>query len=204
MKSYQCYSLTIVLLALAGCSPSKPAPSGEVYQGKHVSEWGDAVVGSDAEARLNAAKVLANLGKEGVTGHQAIQNLHVACSDEDPLVRGWSAVALVYAVRGTPFPIGQVATPVLKEATQSSDEELRATASQMLERMQAPPAGPPRLPGMKKEGGDGPPAEKKQTSDQDKDKATQPPGKKQEGGDSPPAEKTKPAPAEGKDKTEGP
>jgi hypothetical protein len=139
-----------------------------VYQGKHVSEWGDAVKGPDPEARLEAAKVLAKMGKEGHNGNQAIQALHQAVTDEDPAVRGWAAVALVYAARGTPFPIGPVAGPKLKEAADSSDEELRAEAKQLLEHM-GPPAGEPPGPrGDGQGGGEGPPEEKKPPPDEGK------------------------------------
>jgi hypothetical protein len=160
MKLHRCCSLAVALLAFAGCGPSKPGPTGEIYEGKHVSEWGDAVTCPDRDARLEAAKVLVRLGKEEISGKEAIQKLHVAAAnDEDPAVRGWAAIALVYAARGTPFPIGQVAGPVLKEAAESSDEELRAEASQMLARMRSASPGPPG--GMRGKG-NGPPEGQKQ------------------------------------------
>src|SRR6266852_1613454 len=137
MKSHRFFGLAVVLLAAAGCGQDKPAaPSGVVYQGKHVSEWGDAVNGPDREARLEAAKVLAKMGKEGENANPAIPGLQKALDDEDPAVRGWAAVALVYAARGTLFPIGPIAGPKFKEAAESSDDELRAEASQILKRME--------------------------------------------------------------------
>ncbi len=166
MKSHRFFGLVIVLLVSAGCGPGQQtAPSGEVYEGKHVSEWGDAVKGTDRDARLEAAKVLVKLGKEGHSGKEAIQALHQAVDDEDPAVRGWAAVALVYAAKGTLFPIGQVAGPKLKEAAESSDEELRVEAKQLLEHMAPPAAGPP---GNRRGGGDGPPQEKKPSPDEGK------------------------------------
>jgi hypothetical protein len=160
----------VVLLAFAGCGgPGKSTtPTGVVYEGKHTSEWGDTVCGSDPQARLEAAKVLVKMGKEGQNANPAIPGLRIAIQDEDPAIRGWAAVALVYAVKGTPFPIGPVAGPKLKEAAESSDEKLRAEASELLKRMERAPAGRPGPPGTKPEGGDGPVSEKKPPPDEGK------------------------------------
>jgi hypothetical protein len=198
MKFHQCFGMAVLLLIFAGCGPGKPGPSGEIYEGKHVSEWGDVVKSPDQnrEARLHAAKVLAKLGKEGVSGKEAIQSLHTAAAtDEDPAVRGWAAVALVYAARGTPFPVGQVTGKPLKEAAESSDEELRAAASQMLTRMQSAAAGPSGPPGGKQGGRKGPPAEK--TTPPNEDKGVQPP---KEDKDASPRKEGKGAPPPDKDK----
>jgi hypothetical protein len=156
MNSHRFFGLAVVLLAPAGCGPDKPtAPSGVVYQGKHTSEWGDAVNGPDRQERLEAAKVLVKMGKEGQNANPAIPGLRIAIQDEDPAIRGWAAVALVYAVRGTPFPIGPVAGPKLKEAAESSDEELRAEASVLLKRLESAHAGRPGPPDTKREGATG-------------------------------------------------
>jgi hypothetical protein len=188
MRSSLCCSVMVVFLTLAGCGPVKPGPSGAVYEGKHVSEWGDAVLGPDREERVEAAKTIVRFGKEGVKGHEAIQALHKELKeDDDPIVRGWCAVALTYASRGTPFPVAQVTRRTLEQAAESPDEELRTAASEVLQRMQASrggrsgggPGGPPG--GKKQEGKDGPPAEKKQKPDEDKESPAK--GKKQERAD---------------------
>jgi hypothetical protein len=162
----------VVLLAFAGCGgPGKSTtPTGVVYEGKHTSEWGDAVCGSDPQARLEAAKVLAKMGKEGQNANPAIPGLQKAIEDEDPAIRGWAAVALFYAARGTPFPVGLVG-PKLKQAAESSDEELRAEAAELLKRLEQTPAGgPPRPQGTAREGGDALPDEKKPQPDEGKGK----------------------------------
>ena len=147
-------AVVFLLLLSAGCGTDKPAPSGVVYEGKHVSEWGDQLKSPDQQNRLEAAKVLFRMGKEGQGTKEAIPDLEAAITDESSEVRGWAAVALVYAVRGTPYPIGQKAEPVaaLKEAAESPDEELRAEATEIKKRM-APPGG--------REQGKGPAAGKK-------------------------------------------
>ncbi|HMF14672.1 MAG TPA: HEAT repeat domain-containing protein [Gemmataceae bacterium] len=192
MKLHRRCGAMIVFLAIIGCGSDKQGPTGAVYEGKHVSEWGDiAWESEDSAARLHAAKVLAKLGKEGISGKEAINNLHkTAANAEDPSVRGWAAVALVYAVRGTPFPIGQVAGPVLKEAADSSDEELRDAAKEILGRMPTgggggPPGGPGGQRGGKRGAGEGQPGEKKAP--------TEAPGEKPEKKESPPEEKKSPS-----------
>jgi HEAT repeat protein len=175
------FGLAVVLLVSAGCGPSKPGPSGAVYQGKHVSEWGDQMKSPDKKARLEAAQVLVAMGKEGTSTKEAIQKLQQAVKDEDPEVRGWAAVALVYAARGTPFPIGPIAQPALKEAAESSDPELRAQASEMVNRVPAgggsgPPGGAGANRGEDKGGTERsatdekktPPDEKKTTTEKEK------------------------------------
>jgi hypothetical protein len=200
MKLHRCCGLVVLLLTFVGCGSDKQGPTGAVYEGKHVSEWGDiAWEAKDPADRLRAARVLAKLGKEGISGKEAINNLHKAtANDEDPSVRGWAAVALVYAAQGTPFPIGQVAGPVLKEAAESSDEELRAEASQMVTRMRSAAAGPPGGPGGKRGAGKGPPADKKQPPDDGK--GAPPPDK----GKGAPPEKDKSTPPPDKDKSAPP
>jgi hypothetical protein len=132
---------TAVLLVAAGCGPSKP-PSGEVYEGKHVSEWGDTVHKStDREARVEACKVIIRMGKEGVDARPAVEGLWRTINDEDPIIRGWASVAMIYAARGTPYPTGQVLVPKAKQAAESADEELRIEAKLVLERVPSPPAG---------------------------------------------------------------
>jgi hypothetical protein len=169
--------LAVVLLLSAGCGPAKPGPSGAVYQGKHVSEWGDQMKSPDKKARLEAAQALAAMGKEGTSTKEAIQNLHLSIKvpDESPEVRGWAAVALVYAARGTPFPIGPIAQPALKEAAESSDPELRAQASEMVSRMPSPGdgVGPPGGPGANRGAGNA--GTERSATD---DKKTQPDEKK--------------------------
>jgi hypothetical protein len=149
--------LAFVLSLSAGCGPGKPAPSGAVYRGKHVSEWGDDLTNPDQHTRLEAAKVLAAMGKEGTRTQHAIPGLEAALKDEDPEVRGWAAVAMMYASKGTPFPVGPLVIPKLKEAAESSDAELRAQATEMVNQMPPPqPAGPPG--GNRGEGRGAPPA----------------------------------------------
>ena len=166
MKFHWLLAPALVLAIAAGCGPTnKATPSGIVYEGKYTSEWGDTVTSGDPQARLHAAKVLAKMGEEGKNTNPAILGLHkAAIDDEDPIIRGWAAVALVYAVKGTPFPISQIAGPILKQATESSDAELRAEAGKMLERLESGPAGPlerPGGPGTTRGGGDAPSSEKK-------------------------------------------
>jgi hypothetical protein len=183
--------LAVVLLLSAGCGSDKPGPSGAVYQGKHVSEWGDQVRGPDKKARLEAAQALAAMGKEGTSTKEAIQKLHLSVKDEDESqeVRGWAAVALVYAVRGTPFPIGPIAQPVLKKAAESSDPELRAQASEMVSRMPSPGdgGGPPGGPGANRGGGNA--STERSATDE---KKTQPDEKKTQPEEKKTTEKEKP------------
>jgi hypothetical protein len=142
-----------------------------VFEGKHTSEWGDTVSGSDPQARLEAAKVLVKMGKEGQNANPAIPGLQKAIEDENPAIRGWAAVALFYAARGTPFPVGPIVGPKLKEAAESSDEELRAEATELLKRLErAPAGGPPRPQGTAREGGEPPPDEKKTQPNEGKEK----------------------------------
>ena len=133
---------SLALLFAVGCSQSPSRKqAGVVYEGKHVSEWGEQLSNPDLALRLDAAKVLIRMGKEGLGTKEAIPDLETALADESALVRGWAVVALVYSVRGTPYPIGQKAEPVaaLKEAAESPDEELRTEASAIQKRMA--PAG---------------------------------------------------------------
>jgi hypothetical protein len=146
MRAQLLFGSAVLLLSSAGCGPAKPGPSGAVYQGKHVSEWGDQMTSPDKKARLEAAQALVAMGKEGTSTKEAIQKLQASLKDEAPEVRGWAAVALVYAARGTPFPIGPIAQPALKEAAESSDPELRAQASEMVGRMPAGGDGGPPVP----------------------------------------------------------
>jgi hypothetical protein len=166
MKFHRFLAPALVLAIAAGCGPTNMStPSGVVYEGKYTSEWGDTLTSADPQARLHAAKVLVKMGEEGKNTNPAILGLHkAAVDDEDPIIRGWAAVALVYAVKGTPFPIAQIAGPILKQATESSDAELRVEAGKMLEQLQSAPAGPPGRPGgpgTSREGGDAPSSEKK-------------------------------------------
>jgi hypothetical protein len=163
MKVPTFVGLALVLLVSAGCGPDKPAPAGALYQGKHVSEWGDQLKSPDRQKRLEAAKVLVQMAKEGTKTREAIQALQDTLNDQDPEVRGWAAVALVYAARGTPFPIGSVAGKTLKEAAASSDAALRAEASDMAKEMSAGaagPGGPPRPGGARPKDGTGPAGQK--------------------------------------------
>lgn len=134
----------VLFLWPAGCGSSggRP-PSGAVYEGKHVSQWGGQLKSPDRGERLAAAKLLLRMGKEGISTKEAIPGLGEAVSDEDPEVRGWSAVALVFAARGTPYPVGQKTEPVaaLKEAAESADAELRAEATAVRETMGRRPGG---------------------------------------------------------------
>ena len=152
MKVILLFGSVAILLLSVGCSGSPTrVPVGVVYEGKHVSEWGEQLSNPDLARRVDAAKILVRMGKEGLGTKEAIPELETALTDESAAVRGWSVVALVYAVRGTPFPIGQKAEPVaaLKEAAESPDEELRTEASAIQKRMspagreqgQRPPAG---------------------------------------------------------------
>src|SRR5690348_4848031 len=109
--------LAVLLPLCAGCGPGKATPpAGVVYQGKHVSEWGDALKSPDRQTRLEAAKVLVKIGEEGSSTNPAIPGLQIALNDEDPMVRGWAAVAMLHASQGTPFPVGPLVIPKLKEA----------------------------------------------------------------------------------------
>ena len=76
-------------------------------------------------------------------------------------------MALVYAVRGTPYPIGQKAEPVaaLKEAAESPDEELRAEAGEIKKWMAQPGRGQDKGPTAGKE----PPPGEKAPGEGDKD-----------------------------------
>lgn len=144
------------LLLSVGCGRSSApprGPSGVVYEGKHVSEWGDQLSNPDHRSRLDAAKVLLRMGKEGHGTKEAIPGLETALTNESAEVRGWAAVALVYAVRGTPYPIGQKAEPVaaLKEAAESPDEELRAEADEIKKWMAQPGRGQGKGPTAGKE-----------------------------------------------------
>ena len=142
MKVIMLFGSVAILLLSVGCSGSPTRePVGVVYEGKHVSEWGEQLSNPDHVRRVDAAKILVRMGKEGLGTKEAIPELETALTDESAAVRGWSVVALVYAVRGTPFPIGQKAEPVaaLKEAAESPDEELRTEASAIQKRMA--PAG---------------------------------------------------------------
>jgi hypothetical protein len=163
--------LAVVLVLCAGCgSNNRPAPpAGVVYQGKHVSEWGDDLKSPDRQTRLEAAKVLVKVGNEGSSTNDAIPGLQIALKDEDPAVRGWAAVAMMHASHGTPFPIGPLVVPKLKEAAESTDEELRTAASQLLKKMEDTPAGPrgrPGRPGAQPEEGKEPSEEKKAPNDE--------------------------------------
>ena len=139
------FGSAVVYLLFTGCNSTTPPPppSGVVYEGKHVSEWGDQLKNSDQAARIHAVKVLIKMGKEGYSTKEAIRALEGALTDENADVRGWSVIALVHAVRGTPYPIGQKAEPVaaLKEAAESSNEELRAEATAIRQRFTRPPRG---------------------------------------------------------------
>ena len=108
---------------------------------------------SDNSARLKAAHVLIAMGKEGTSTKEAIQDLQACLTDKSPEVRGWAAVALVYATRGTPFPFDRIAGPALKEAAESSDAELRAQAGELVSRMSAGGGGPPGKGGANPERG---------------------------------------------------
>jgi hypothetical protein len=132
----------------------------------------------DRQTRLEAAKVLLKVGKEGSSTNPAVPGLQVALRDEDPEVRGWSAVAMMYAAKGTPFPVGPLVIPQLKEAAKSEDKELRAEAEELLKKMPSGGEGPPGRGGPNRGNGQAPPAET---------------GKPAEGGKAAPDEKKAPA-----------
>jgi hypothetical protein len=161
MKLRWSWGLSVLLLASVGCSQEEnKGPTGVVYEGKHTSEWGDIVCGPDAAARLDAAKVLARMGKEGINGNPAIPGLQKALRDEDPVTRGWASVALVYASRGTPFPVVPIVGPVLDQAAEVPDEELQAEVKICQERLKgaAPAGGPLDGPGPGRGPRGGPPS----------------------------------------------
>src|SRR5439155_20276056 len=101
------------------------------------SEWGDIVADSpDRQARIDACKVIIRMGKEGLDAKDAIKGLMATINDDDLIIRGWAAVAMTYAVRGTMYPgVGPVLMPKVKVAAESDDEELRAEAKIVLENM---------------------------------------------------------------------
>ncbi len=146
MKAPQLVCSAAVLLFCVGCdqTPAPREPAGVVYQGKRVSEWGDQLKNPDQQSRLEAAKLLHKMGKEGLGTKEAIPELEAAVTDASAEVRGWAVVALVYAVRGTPYPITQKTEPMaaLKEAAESPNEELRAVAREIKDRMDQPGRGP--------------------------------------------------------------
>jgi len=135
------------LFAIAGCSDSAPAePPGDVFEGKNLRDWGNELKAADAETRRAAAQALTRMAKQGLNARRAIPKLQNALQNEDPATRHWSAVAIVYAARGTPMPVQNIVSPTLKEAAKDGDEEVRTEAAALLKAM-----GPPRTPG-------GPPA----------------------------------------------
>ncbi len=134
----------ILLLCSAGCGrTAKAPPSGVAYEGKHVSEWGDELKNSDEGKRLAAAKLLVKMGKEGHSTKEALQALEDALNDKSAPVRGWSAVALWYSSRGTPWPYTQKPAPgaALKEAVETGDAELRAEAEEIQKMISRPMRG---------------------------------------------------------------
>ena len=155
MKAPLLLGSVAVLLFCVGCdqTPAPREPAGVVYQGKRVSEWGDQLKNPDQQSRLEAGKLLHKMGKEGLGTKEAIPELEAAVTDASAEVRGWAVVALVYAVRGTPYPITQKTEPMaaLKEAAESPNEELRAVAREIKDRMDQPGRGQGNTPSTGKE-----------------------------------------------------
>jgi hypothetical protein len=193
MRFVRLACLGVLLAAVAACGRRAPAPSGPVFEGRHLSEWVADLEGSNVEARRAAAKTLVRMGKGGLDMKPAIIALEKELKDEDRPARYWSAVALVYAARGTPFPVGPKVGPVLKEAAEQDDEQLRAEAGAVLKKMPTGRGrgGPPGKPASTEAKG-----EKKDTSKQQPGTTQPGPVKgKSKGADS---KKQEPPPPEGR------
>jgi hypothetical protein len=154
MNQVRMVGVGLLLLAAAACGGRHTqGPIGPEYEGKHISEWADELKGGSAETRRAAAKTLAKAGKEGVDTKAAGSKLQGAVNDDDKQTRFWAAIAAVYAVKGTPQPIGGLVKAPLEEATQEGDAEVKAAAAEVLKDLPMGGGGPGKgFPGMKDKG----------------------------------------------------
>lgn len=133
----------LVLLALTGCHESREPPeTGKRYEGRSLREWGQQLRKGSVALRREAARVLARLGEQEPPPREALPDLMAALKDPDVQTRGWAAVALVRAARGTPAPVTLLADAQLKEGAASEDPELRQAAQAILQHARTK-AGPP-------------------------------------------------------------
>jgi hypothetical protein len=135
MNQVRMVGVGLLLLAAAACGGRRTSGQllGVEYKGKHIMEWGDALTGGSAESRREAAKTLATAGKEGVDIRPAAGKVQAAVQDEDKATRYWAAVAVVYSVKGTAQDgVAAGLRPVLKEAAQNGDAEVKAAAAEVL------------------------------------------------------------------------
>jgi hypothetical protein len=143
MKRYTVLLLGITWFALAGCGTKEPEPTGPPWDQMKAYEKS-----TNAEAKREAVKTLARMGKSGELGdRQGVPATQVLLDalhqEEDKELRHWAAVALVHLSLGRlPIPLGDITRPALEEAVKEGDPELRAAAEEALE-ITKPAAGPP-------------------------------------------------------------
>jgi hypothetical protein len=155
MKGVRLLMVGALLVAVPACGQRrKNAPPDPVYEGKPLSKWTADLKAAEVAERRAAAKALAKMGKQGLDTRPGIMPLQEALKDKDGPTRYWSAVGLVYAVRQTPMPLGNLAGPVLREAAREGDDQVRAEAEEVLKQVGSA-GGPGKAPG--KGGPAGPP-----------------------------------------------
>jgi hypothetical protein len=167
MSKYVTLSAAVLCLLVGGCGLGTSKPPGP-FDGQIK-----ALKDPDPAVRRQAAQEMAAAGKAAGKSMDVLRTmgaLQDGLDDEDKQTRYWCAIALVHVALGrVPAPVGSMTRPLLTEASQDEDAEIRAAAEEALkkvgpERSGGPPGAPPQAATSKEptETGKEPPATAKE------------------------------------------
>jgi hypothetical protein len=124
MPTSKLHPLLVLAVGLAGCAKSPPTMAH--YQ--PVSHWIDVLMGSDMVAKMQAVRILGNVGP---ADPRAIDALTGAVGDGQVAVRREAILALLKL-----GPAAKAAVPALREAQADGDATVRAYATRALEKVE--------------------------------------------------------------------